>query len=131
MLLLIVVRVHGFLLLLAEMLLLCKLKWNALKLLSVLQFWLTVHIPEQARAGAYQGAVRFRMGPGNREMPLTVTVHPSSAALSSARPTPALMSLAPLSLDSVRLRSCPLWPTDLSQPPLGSEDVMPPLVLTC
>jgi hypothetical protein len=44
------------------------------------QFWLTVHIPEKARAGTYQGVVRFQMGSGRRELPLTVRVHPFDLA---------------------------------------------------
>ncbi len=40
------------------------------------QFWLRVHIPDDAEAGAYAGTVRLTTPAGTRELPLTVTVHP-------------------------------------------------------
>ena len=43
---------------------------------SLKQFWLTVHIPETAKAGTYQGTVEFRMGQAGQRIPLKVTVHP-------------------------------------------------------
>lgn len=48
---------------------------------SLKQFWLTVHIPDHAKAGTYQGTVTFRTAQGRREMPLRVTVHPFELAL--------------------------------------------------
>lgn len=47
---------------------------------SLKQFWLTVHIPANAKAGTYQGVVTFRTAQGRREMPLKVTVHPFELA---------------------------------------------------
>lgn len=46
----------------------------------VKQFWFTVHIPENAKAGAYRGIVRFRNGAGVQTLPLAVTVHPFDLA---------------------------------------------------
>ncbi|NLY00313.1 MAG: hypothetical protein GXY83_29805 [Rhodopirellula sp.] len=40
------------------------------------QFWITVHVPENAETGAYEGIVRLATGAGCREIPLKVTVHP-------------------------------------------------------
>ena len=40
------------------------------------QFWLTIHIPEDAKPGTYEGVVKFTAGQGSREVPLKVTVHP-------------------------------------------------------
>lgn len=47
---------------------------------SLKQFWLTVHIPGDAKPGTYQGAVTLRAGAGVREIPLKVTVHPFDLA---------------------------------------------------
>ena len=43
---------------------------------SFKQFWLTVHIPEDAAAGSYEGTVSFTTESGSAAMPLTVAVHP-------------------------------------------------------
>ena len=43
---------------------------------SLKQFWLTIHIPEDAKAGTYEGAVKFTVGRAVQEVPLKVTVHP-------------------------------------------------------
>ena len=43
---------------------------------SLKQFWLTVHIPEDAKPGTYEGTVRFAAGQATQQMPLKVTVHP-------------------------------------------------------
>jgi len=47
---------------------------------SLKQFWITVHIPGDAKAGTYRGAVTFRTARGVGEIPLVVTVHPFDLA---------------------------------------------------
>lgn len=40
------------------------------------EFWLTIHVPETAKAGTYTGTVSFTSGAGKSELPLTLTVQP-------------------------------------------------------
>jgi len=40
------------------------------------EFWITVHIPEEAQAGTYEGTVSFETQDGSRSLPLRVVVHP-------------------------------------------------------
>lgn len=43
---------------------------------SLKQFWLTVHIPDDAAPGTYEGRLSFKMGAGAQDIPLKLTVHP-------------------------------------------------------
>jgi len=47
---------------------------------SLKQFWLTLHIPKDARPGTYKGKVSLATQTGTRELPLAVTVHPFDLA---------------------------------------------------
>jgi hypothetical protein len=47
---------------------------------SLKQFWLTVHIPDAAPPGTYQGLLRFGTGRTGRDLPLRVVVHPFDLA---------------------------------------------------
>ncbi len=40
------------------------------------QFWLTIRVPEDAKAGSYRGTVTLRWEGGKRAVPLELTVHP-------------------------------------------------------
>ena len=40
------------------------------------EVWITVHVPEDAAAGTYEGTVNFNSPDGNGSLPLQVTVHP-------------------------------------------------------
>lgn len=40
------------------------------------EFWVTLHVPEDAAPGTYQGTLTFSSAAGNAALPLTLTVHP-------------------------------------------------------
>ncbi|MBM3477100.1 MAG: hypothetical protein FJX75_27855, partial [Armatimonadetes bacterium] len=43
---------------------------------AIQQYWITVHVPDDARAGEYTGQVKFTLASGSQSLPLKVTVHP-------------------------------------------------------
>jgi hypothetical protein len=47
---------------------------------AIQQYWITVHVPEDAEAGEYAGGVTFTLASGAQALPLRVTVHPFELA---------------------------------------------------
>ncbi|NUQ63303.1 MAG: hypothetical protein HUU20_12560 [Pirellulales bacterium] len=52
---------------------------------SLKQFWLTIHVPENAKTGAYRGTVKLTAGDTCREIPLELAVYPFDLAQPALR----------------------------------------------
>lgn len=61
------------------------------------EYWITIHIPDKAKPGAYEGVVSFASGGGKSELPLHLTIHPF--VLQPSRLTYSIYYRASLSAD--------------------------------
>jgi len=66
---------------------------------EIREFWLTIHVPEDARPAGYQGTLTFASAAGTAALPLRLTVHPF--ALEPARLTYSVYYRATLSADGL------------------------------